>query len=1193
MNRTGFGKTWWGEQWLHALSHIDFDNRLPRGRSYANKGAVRDLVISGGRVDARVQGSRPRPYAVTISVPPLAAKDAARLLDRLAADPALIARLLNRELDPAVLDAARSLGIGVFPERWRDLTMQCSCPDWAVPCKHLAAVIYLLSREIDGNPFLVFSLRGLDLAETLRARDIHIEPEAGAALPALADWLSGDAPKASGDGDPAALDRFDFSAVPDLAQALWRVLPANSTFFAAGDFRETARRVLARVAKSARQALDAAATDAQDDFDPQDRPTLTLDAAGSVSLAGMLSGNHAQDGFASLAERLGRLTAQRLPDLQPQLAALHAVRLLALHLLAKGAVVPQVHAGDGHGVGLRWLPATLDGAVRELLQRIADALPAGMVLWRQSPARRQSGVKAKRTVETRAKAGAQPERLGATTQARVLCSLFLDHYIHAWSAVQRDKPAVDKTLALFFVTGVADFDGPGESAVPGSIQTWLSRLHLARHDHAPLLRLDESEAAGFALTLAVERGVDRDTMAIEPPVALSAVLSDARWAKARYPILQQVSVLAEFFPPLVEHVRRGAVEPLALASAELPGFLFDTLPALRVLGVRALLPKALERLLRPRVSMQVKGSAGAAPSFLKADDIFAFDWKVAIGDQLLSRAEFERLVKKATGIVRFKGEFVYLDPAEIERLRAQLDKPPKLDAAALMRVALAGEYDGAAVRLDARAQRIVRQLVEAGDVPLPAGLQATLRPYQQRGYAWLYRNARCGLGSVIADDMGLGKTLQVIAALQKLKDEGALADAGALVVMPTSLLTNWHKELLRFAPGLTVGIFHGSKRELGALGTRRPDVLLTTYGVARSEAARLKAMPWRVLIVDEAQNIKNPAAAQTKAIKTLSAHSFIAMSGTPVENRLSEYWSIMDFANRGYLGSLTHFVKEYAVPIQTHRDLQAVQRFKRVTAPFLLRRLKSDKRIIDDLPDKIEQDQYCVLTQAQTALYESVVQEGLASIEGASDTFKRQGLVLQMILALKQVCNHPAQYLKQGRSDAGLSGKAQRFMELLDEIHAANEKVLVFTQFRAMGELLCGWLGELHGRRPLFLHGGVARGQRDVMVERFQNDRTERVFILSLKAGGTGLNLTAASNVIHFDLWWNPAVEAQATDRAYRIGQQRNVQVHRFITRATFEERINDMMRAKRELADLTVGSGEQWIGHLPANELKALFALG
>ncbi len=1186
MTRATYGKTWWGEQWLQALSHIDFDNRLPRGRSYANKGAVRELVVTGGAIAARVQGSRPRPYEVTISVPPLAAKDSARLLDRLAGDPALIARLLNRELDPAVLEAAESLGISVFPKRWRDLSMQCSCPDWAVPCKHLAAVIYLLSREIDGNPFLVFSLRGLDLAAALRQRDIHIEPQAGAQLPALADLLGNSAAvpaESSNGGDPGALERLDFSALPELLQPLWRVLPAHPTFFAAADFREAGLRVLGRVAKSARQALDAAATDAADDFDPQDSPTLTLAAGGVATLSGLQSDKAARGGFASLADRLGQVAAHRLPDLQPRLAALHAVRLLALHLLAKGAVVPQIHAGDGPGVRLRWLPATLDGAVRDLLQRLADALPAGMVLLQPAatPQRKRS-VKAKGAAWS----------IGAADQASVLCSLFLAHYIQAWSAAERDKPAADKTLALFFVSGAARFDGPGEAAIPGSIQNWLARLHLARHEHTPLLCLDESEraAGGFALSLAVERGVDRNTPATQLPVPLADVIGEARWAKARYPILQQVAVLAEFFPPLAAHVSSGASTPLALASDELAGFLFDTLPAVRLLGVRALLPKALDRLLRPRLSMQIKGSAGAGPSSLSADDIFSFDWKVAIGDQLITRAEFARLVKQATGIVRFKGEYVYLDPLQIERLRVQLDKPPKPDAAELMRVALAGEYGGAAVRLDARAQRIVQQLVAAGDVPLPAGLRATLRPYQERGYAWLYRNARIGLGSVIADDMGLGKTLQVIAALQKLKEEGALEHASALVVMPTSLLTNWHKELLRFAPGLTVGVFHGSKRELGA---QRPEVLLTSYGVARSESAKLKAVPWRVVIADEAQNIKNPAAAQTKAIKSLPAQCFIAMSGTPVENRLSEYWSIMDFANRGYLGSAAHFVKEFAVPIQTHRDAQAVSRFRRVTAPFLLRRLKSDKSIISDLPDKIEQDQYCMLTQAQTALYESVVQEGLKSLEGTSDTFKRQGLVLQMILALKQVCNHPAQYLKRGQRDAALSGKAERLMELVDEIHAANQKVLVFTQFREMGELLCAWLGEAQGRRPLFLHGGVARAQRDAMVERFQNDRTERVFVLSLKAGGTGLNLTAATNVIHFDLWWNPAVEAQATDRAYRIGQQHKVQVHRFITRATFEERINDMMRAKRELADLTVGSGEQWIGNLPVGELRELFALG
>ena len=323
------------------------------------------------------------------------------------------------------------------------------------------------------------------------------------------------------------------------------------------------------------------------------------------------------------------------------------------------------------------------------------------------------------------------------------------------------------------------------------------------------------------------------------------------------------------------------------------------------------------------------------------------------------------------------------------------------------------------------------------------------------------------------------------------------------MIVPTSLLTNWQNEVARFAPVLSVEIYHGSKRALSGegAGAARPDVLLTTYGVARAESARLKALPWRIVVVDEAQNLKNPAAAQTKAVKAIVAATHVAMSGTPVENRLSDYWSIVDFAHAGYLGGLTHFGREFATPIQTDRDAAAAERLKRVLAPFLLRRLKSDKTIISDLPDKIEQNQHCTLSKAQVALYESVVREGLASIAGESDTFQRQGLVLQMILALKQVCNHPAQYLKQGGDDPLASGKVDRLFDLLDEIEAAREKVLVFTQFREMGELLQRWLRERQGREPQFLHGGVARARRDKMVERFQGE-PERAGLPAVAEGG-------------------------------------------------------------------------------------------
>ena len=1164
MARQTYGKTWWGAQWLNALTHIDYDNRLPRGRSYANKGAVRDLTVQGSTIQAKVKGSRARPYQITIKVPSIPRKQVKDLLGRIAADPVLIARLLNRELDPALLELADRLGIKVFPSRWKDLAMQCSCPDWAVPCKHLAAVIYLLSREIDGNPFLVFSLRGIDLAQALKSHDIHIEQEAEAALPKVADLLRGAATTPPG-AKPAELDRLDLSAIPALLDPLLNVLPAQPTFFAGGDLRAIYKRQITCVAKQARHTLDAGSVatgdPARGPFHAGDRPHMEIDDAYAAKLSGLTD----ITGWSALITALGTLDPARLPDVQPELAALYHVRLMALHLLAAGAVTAQIFALGAKEIGVRWLPATLDSQVRERMRRLAEGLPAGMIGYRS---------KGRRAVS-----------LSAETQANTLCSLFLDYFVRQWSDAQKEKPLGDKTLALFFTSGRARYDGPGEGSVAAGIHGWLARHHLAHHAHTPVLRLDETRRGDISIAVAIG-----DSAVETAPVPLSSVLTEESWATVRFGVLQGISLLAEFFPPLNAYVRNGAKTPITLPANELSGLLLDTLPVIRLLGVRTLMPKALERLLRPRLSMKVSGQNAVKDSgLLKADALFAFDWKVALGGHLLTRNQFEKLVKNATGVIRFKGEYVYLDPHEIDRLRAQLDRPPRLECAALLRVALAGEYAGAAVGLDPRARQIIRDLVEAGEVALPEGIAAELRPYQRNGYAWLYRNVRIGFGSVIADDMGLGKTLQVIATLQRLKEEGALRKARALVVVPTSLLTNWQKEIARFAPGLTVGVFHGSQRELTK---KRPDVLLTSYGVARREAETLQAMTWQVLVVDEAQNIKNPAAAQTKAIKRIPARCFIAMSGTPVENRLSEYWSIMDFANRGYLGSLAGFVKEYAIPIQTHRDPQVIERFQRVTAPFLLRRLKSDKRIIDDLPDKIEQDQYCALTPTQAALYESLVREGLRVVHGESDSFKRQGLVLQMILALKQICNHPAQYLKRGGTEAALSGKAERFLELIDDIHASHEKVLVFTQFREMGELLNGWVREHYGQAPLFLHGGIARTRRDAMVERFQNDRTERVFILSLKAGGTGLNLTAAANVIHYDLWWNPAVEDQATDRAYRIGQHSNVQVHRFITRDTFEERINNLIRTKRELADLTIGAGEKWIGNLSEDELKSLFTL-
>jgi len=434
----------------------------------------------------------------------------------------------------------------------------------------------------------------------------------------------------------------------------------------------------------------------------------------------------------------------------------------------------------------------------------------------------------------------------------------------------------------------------------------------------------------------------------------------------------------------------------------------------------------------------------------------------------------------------------------------------------------------------------------------------------------------------------------VISILLKFKEEGILDKKNrALVVVPTGLLTNWQAEITKFAPSLSAHIFHGTGRDIKQFDA---DIMLTTYGVLRSDFELLKKRKWQVMIIDEAQNIKNHDTAQSKAVKSIPAGIRIAMSGTPVENRLTEFWSIMDYTNKGYLGTVKTFKDDFATPIQVFNDEKVVTRFKKITAPFMMRRMKTDKTIISDLPDKIEQNQFAQLSKQQATLYEKTMLAAMEEIEGMGDgndaqtLFKRQGLVLQMILALKQICNHPTQFLKNGQFDASLSGKTELLFELLDSIIESGEKVLIFTQFTEMGRMLEKFITERFGDKPMFYHGGCSVKQREEMVQRFQNNRADKIFILSLKAAGTGLNLTAASHVIHYDLWWNPAVENQATDRAYRIGQKNNVMVHRMICKNTFEERIDEMIQRKKHLAEMTVATGENWIGKLSNKELRDIF---
>ena len=476
----------------------------------------------------------------------------------------------------------------------------------------------------------------------------------------------------------------------------------------------------------------------------------------------------------------------------------------------------------------------------------------------------------------------------------------------------------------------------------------------------------------------------------------------------------------------------------------------------------------------------------------------------------------------------------------------------------------------------------------------PPGFTGELRPYQEKGFAWLEFLRRWELGACLADDMGLGKTIQTLALIERERNHGE--DRPVLLVCPTSVLANWEREAARFTPNLRTAIHHGPQRKKGyefVADAQDHALVLTSYALVHRDLEDLRSMRWAGVILDEAQNIKNPDTKQSMAVRAVMADYRAALTGTPVENHVGDLWSIMDFLNPDFLGTQEQFRRDFLVPIQAHRDPDAVEKLAHITKPFIMRRLKTDRAIISDLPDKLEMKVFCTLTGEQGALYQQVVDEAERKLEDA-EGIERRGVILATLVKLKQVCNHPAHYLGDGSALPKRSGKLTRLAEMLEEVTLAGDRTLVFTQFAEMGKLLQEHLQDELGREIFFLHGGTPKKRRDQMVERFQSGGSDAppVFVLSLKAGGLGLNLTGANHVFHFDRWWNPAVENQATDRAFRIGQTRNVQVHKFVCVGTLEERIDEMIERKKSIAEDIIGTGEQWITELSNAELHEVFSL-
>ena len=899
---------------------------------------------------------------------------------------------------------------------------------------------------------------------------------------------------------------------------------------------------------------------------------------------------------------------------------------LALELLARQCYAPGLTGGAGEPFRAVWAVQLADPVDRERFGRLSAGMPPACRALQILPA-------AGRSSTVRVTPGNLPPP-GQLLDSFIASAV--DSTVRHWGRGQAAPPeARPSPLALLWRQALERRTTP-DGQPPPLTGTMRPLQALAEQLRQWLEPLTVGAAGAFRVAFRLEPPADGDAwtlhyllQATDDPSLL--VPADQVWREARSALhylnrrfespqeqlLAGLGRAARISAPIERSLQQARPSTCALTTPEAYSFLREAAPLLENAGFGVLVPPWWsKRSARLGARLQVSPAAqGAAAGILGLNTLVQYDWEISLGDETLTREEFLKLASLKVPLVQVRGQWVELRPDQVERMlqfwqeqrqgsRAAgvLGRREGTLAEALRLAQSLGEGDSTPLPItgveasgwveDLLAQWTGREPLQA--LPPPATFHGQLRPYQVNGLSWLAFLERWGLGACLADDMGLGKTIQVLALLLYRRETGRAAGP-SLLICPTSAVGNWQREAARFAPDLRVLVHYGGARSSGEelrAEAAQHDLVLSTYNLLYRDATDLAGIEWDGVLLDEAQNIKNPDTRQAQAARGLAARFRVALTGTPVENRLGELWSIFEFLNPGYLGSQNDFRRRFALPIERYQDPEALQRLKSLVRPFLLRRVKTDPLVIADLPEKLEMDVFCPLTAEQATLYQAVVDDMLQQVE-ASEGIKRKGIVLALLLKLKQICNHPAQFLGDGSSLPGRSGKLERLTDMLAEAIDAGDRALVFTQFAEMGTMLQQHLRQALGCEVLFLHGGVSRVQREKMIRRFQEEANgPPVFVLSLKAGGTALNLMRASHVFHFDRWWNPAVESQATDRAFRIGQTKNVQVHKFICLGTLEERIAELMERKRALAENVVDAGEGWLTELSTAELAELLKL-
>ncbi|NBV98350.1 MAG: DEAD/DEAH box helicase [Proteobacteria bacterium] len=1141
--------------------------RLKRGKTYANTGKVLSIKYEKEKILAKVAGNYRPFYSVEIELNKL--KDSAvDLIETILEENPLIAVDLSLgKLSPDLQRLTESRGIRLLPSTWLEIRAKCNCPDYGDPCKHQAAVFYMMANELDKDPLMLLRLRGLP-ESFFKRKDIKIDD--GKTLKSLVSKVL-----SAPDLEPNAEKNYNqsFPSLEFKISKLLSLLTANPSFEQSFDFKNFLESFYAQAAININNLFS-------ENFDIEKEAVkadykITLNTQANSYLYFFIVSrmeDEFEDVFSvlnydqqSYKEFLDFSLNTDLNELAPRKAFLLLLVQTAVELIKAGLFIPDLVFGAEDSFTVRYVPLLIDDNLKARLKVLREIFPDDLIKLEGKPFNKDV--------------------------LEELLSFFITNLLH--NSLINVRSIYSSKIASAFIFDYQYVPSSfSEKNTGKALLNWLSKLSIQKANISPLIRIEDKSENELYLDVEVFNRAQ--------PLVSMLSLRDLHFnPKPQYysetkeeiinSINRQLAIAAEYIPELNQIINSKGEALPRIDLNRVAELLSNSRFVLELLGIQFILPKALQKILKPRLSVSAKGKSSNTLSNLSMENLLKFSYEISLGDTKISLAEFRKLVKSTTNLVKFNDEYVMLDPSEIDSLLNQAKKPlPEITRAIdVLHYGLAREINGIEINASKDLESFIKMLTKTEKVSIPSNLNAQLRPYQERGFKWLYSNFKKNLGSCIADDMGLGKTLQVITLLLKVHSAKS-SDTPSLVVCPTTLIGNWVKECAKFAPSLRVSVYHGAERSLKTKGT---DIVISSYGILRRDLKKFNKHDWNLFIIDEAQNIKNTETQQTKAIKSLKAKNFIAMSGTPVENRLSELWSIFDFINPGYMKSLREFNDNFAIPIERYREVEVAEKLKNVSSPFLLRRLKTDKTIIKDLPEKVVIDEFNYLSKEQTAIYQNIVEANMAAIE-SSEGIERKGLIFKLITNLKQLCNHPSNYTKQKDYDPELSGKATKLISLLREILINKEKIIIFTQYTEMGDILQEMISKELLQQALFFHGGISRKKRDQMVEDFQNKPENKIIIISLKAGGTGLNLTAANHVIHYDLWWNPAVENQATDRAFRIGQTKNVFVHRFVSLGTFEEKINDIIKNKQELVNLTVSTGENWISEMSDKDLKKLFAI-